>query len=154
MRNGLWCVSIVDMSDTSWQTHLQNLVEYSRNQNVNVMFVRGCDDAYDVDNQTIEINNNRTIKNQVYILLHELGHHKIITSRKFAKKFARLNTEQLARNLSKSILELEEEVVAWHIGEDIAERLDIPIDKTYQVLKSKCLKTYVDSIASKKRTNQ
>ena len=154
MRNGLWCVSIVDMSDTSWQTHLQNLVEYSRNQNVNVMFVRGCDDAYDVDNQTIEINNNRTIKNQVYILLHELGHHKIITSRKFAKKFARLNTEQLTRNLSKSILELEEEVVAWHIGEDIAERLDIPIDKTYQVLKSKCLKTYVDSIASKKRTNQ
>lgn len=118
------------------------------------MFVRGCDDAYDVDNQTIEINNNRTIKNQVYILLHELGHHKIITSRKFAKKFARLNTEQLTRNLSKSILELEEEVVAWHIGEDIAERLDIPIDKTYQVLKSKCLKTYVDSIASKKRTNQ
>lgn len=154
MRNGLWCVSIVDMSDTSWQTHLQNLVEYSRNQNVNVMFVRGCDDAYDVDNQTIEINNNRTIKNQVYILLHELGHHKIITSRKFAKKFARLNTEQLARNLSKSILELEEEVVAWHIGEDIAEQLDIPIDKTYQVLKSKCLKTYVDWIASKKRTNQ
>lgn len=154
MRNGLWCVSIVDMSDTSWHTHLQNLVEYSRNQNVNVMFVRGCDDAYDVDNQTIEINNNRTIKNQVYILLHELGHHKIITSRKFAKKFARLNTEQLARNLSKSILELEEEVVAWHIGEDIAERLDIPIDKTYQVLKSKCLKTYVNSIASKKRTNQ
>lgn len=154
MRNGLCCVSIVDMSDTSWQTHLQNLVEYSRNQNVNVMFVRGCDDAYDVDNQTIEINNNRTIKNQVYILLHELGHHKIITSRKFAKKFARLNTEQLARNLSKSILELEEEVVAWHIGEDIAEQLDIPIDKTYQVLKSKCLKTYVNSIASKKRTNQ
>lgn len=142
------------MSDTNWHTHLQNLVEYSRNQNVNVMFVRGCDDAYDVDNQTIEINNNRTIKNQVYILLHELGHHKIITSRKFAKKFARLNTEQLARNLSKSILELEEEVVAWHIGEDIAERLDIPIDKTYQVLKSKCLKTYVNSIASKKRTNQ
>jgi len=154
LRNGLCCVSIVDMSDTSWQTHLQNLVEYSRNQNVNVMFVRGCDDAYDVDNQTIEINNNRTIKNQVYILLHELGHHKIITSRKFAKKFARLNTEQLARNLSKSILELEEEVVAWHIGEDIAEQLDIPIDKTYQVLKSKCLKTYVNSIASKKRTNQ
>ena len=145
---------MISMSDSSWQTHLQNLVEYSRSQNVNVMFVRGCDDAYDVDNQTIEINNNRTIKNQVYILLHELGHHKIITSRKFAKKFACLNTEQLARNLSKSILELEEEVVAWHIGEDIAERLDIPIDKTYQVFKSKCLKTYVNSIASKKRTNQ
>jgi hypothetical protein len=142
------------MSDTNWHTHLQNLVEYSRNQNVNVMFVRGCDDAYDVDNQTIEINKRRTPKSQAYILLHELGHHKVIKSPKLAKKFACLNAEHVPRNLSKKMLTLEEEVVAWHIGEDIAERLDIPIDKTYQVLKSKCLKTYVDSIASKKRTNQ
>lgn len=119
------------------------------------MFVRGCDDAYDVDNQTIEINNSRTAKNQVYILLHELGHHNVVKSPKLAKKFACLNAEHVPRNLSKKMLTLEEEVVAWHMGEDIAEQLEIPIDKTYQVLKSKCLKTYVDSIASKKkRTNQ
>lgn len=152
MRNGLCCVSIVDMSDTSWQTHLQNLVEYSRNQNVNVMFVRGCDDAYDVDNQTIEINNNRTIKNQVYILLHEIGHHKILKDNELQKKFASLT--HIPQTLSKRILTLEEEVIAWHIGERVAQEHNIPLDSTYQVLKSKCLKTYVDSIASKKRTNQ
>lgn len=154
MRNGLWCVRIVDMSDTSWQTHLQNLVEYSRSQGINVMFLRGCEDAYDVDNQTIEINNRRTAKNQVYILLHEIGHHKILKDNELHKKFASLTQPNISRTLSKRILSLEEEVIAWHIGEQFAQEHGIELDSTYQVLKSKCLQTYVESIASKKRTKQ
>lgn len=149
MRNGLWCVSIVDMSDTSWHTHLQYLVEYSRSQDVDVVFKRGCEDVYDTENHSIEINKRRTPKNQVYVLLHEIGHHKILKDNELQKKFASLT--HIPRTLSKRILTLEEEVIAWHIGERVAQEHNIPLDSTYQVLKSKCLKTYVDSIASKKK---
>jgi len=145
---------MVDMSDTIWHTHLQNLVEYSRNQGVEVIFERGCNDCYDTENQTISINSRRTPRNQVYILLHELGHHKILKDSDLNKKFALLIEANVARNLSNRILSLEEEIIAWHIGESIGQALGITLDASFQVLKSKCLKTYVDSIASKKVRNK
>lgn len=144
---------MVDMSDTIWHTHLQNLVEYSRFQGVEVIFERGGDDCYTPDTQSIAINSRRTLKNQTYILLHELGHHKIMKDGMLFKKFAVLNEENVARNLSNRILSLEEEVIAWHIGEGIGRTFGITLDANFQVLKSKCLKTYVDSIASKKVRN-
>ena len=131
-----------NMTDTIWDIHLHKLVEYCRNQNVAVYFKRGCDETYDVKDEYIEINSRKTKRNQLYLLLHEIGHHKVIKSQKFAKKFACLNDKKIARNLSNKIRTLEEEVVAWHIGEDIAEELDIPLDDAYQILKAKCLKTY------------
>lgn len=146
---------MVSMSDTNWFTYLQNLVEYGQSQGVNVVSKRGCDDSYDVDIQTITINKRRTTKNQVYILLHELGHHKILKDGMLNKKFAVLIKENIPRNLSNRILTLEEEVIAWHFGENIGLAFGIPLDASFQVLKSRCLKTYVESIASsKKRTNQ
>ena len=139
---------MVVMSDTDWTVHLQNLVQYCRSQNVDVAFKRGCNDSYDVDKQYIEINKRRTTRNQVYILLHEIGHHKILKDKTLSKKFALLIKPKAPKNLSKSILSLEEEVIAWHIGEGIAQECNIPLDSTYQVLKSKCLKTYVVSVVS------
>ena len=144
---------MVGMNDTSWLTHLHNLVAYSRYQGVYVEFERGGEDCYTTDVQKVTINNRRTLKNQTYILLHELGHHKILKDGMLCKKFAVLNQENVARNLSNRILSLEEEVIAWHIGEGIGRSLNIPLDANFQVLKSRCLKSYVESIASKKVRN-
>lgn len=138
------------MSDTNWHTHLQNLVEYSRKQNVDVVFKRGSDDCYDTDTNVISINSKRTKRNQTYVLLHELGHHKILKDGELNKKFASLIEPCTTRSLSKKVLTLEEEVIAWHIGESIAREQSIPLDSIYQVLKSKCLKTYIEPIVLKK----
>ena len=54
--------------------------------------------------------------------------------------------------LSEQILAIEEEVLAWHFGEEAARNLDIDLsDKKYQVLKAKCLKSHIQSY--KKVTN-
>jgi len=146
---------MMGMNDTNWLTHLNNLVAYSNYHGVYVEFKRGREDYYTTDVQKITINSKRTLKNQTYILLHELGHHNILKDGMLCKKFAVLNQENVARNLSNRILSLEEEVIAWHIGEGIGRSLSIPLDASFQILKSRCLKTYVDSIASKKvRNNQ
>lgn len=131
------------MSDfINWDLQLQALVKYCRRQGVDVIFKRGCETLYNLSSQSIEVNSRSTNRNQTYLLLHEIGHHKIIKSEKYSKKFTCLNTSNALCSLSKKILTLEEEVVAWHIGEDIAQELNIPLDVTYQVLKSKCLKAY------------
>ena len=137
------------MSYTDWNQHLTTLQEYCVNNNIQIVFKRGCQDGYTMKTQLIEINNRRTKQNQVYILLHEIGHHKIVSNKKLAKKFATLN-EPYSYNLSNKILNLEEEVMAWHYGENLAAELGIELDSKYQILKAKCLKSYIDSIASSK----
>ncbi len=141
------------MSYTDWNNYLTTLKQHCVNNNIEVVFKRGCQDAYTVETQLIEINSNRTKQNQVYILLHEIGHHKVVNNKKLAKKFASLN-QPYSRNLSNKILNLEEEVMAWHYGENLAAELGIELDSKYQVLKAKCLKTYIESISSKKRNQQ
>lgn len=136
------------MDNNTWNTLANKLVEYCALMDVQVCFKRGCQDAYTIENQLIEINSNRTKQNQVYILLHEIGHHKVVKDNKLAKKFAVLN-ETHSRNLSNKILNLEEEVMAWHYGENLAAELGIELGSKYQVLKAKCLKTYIESIVSK-----
>jgi len=136
------------MSYTDWNNHLTTLKEHCANNNVEVVFERGCQDAYTIETQKIEINSNRTKQNQVYILLHEIGHHKVVKDNKLAKKFAVLN-ERHHYNLSNKVLNLEEEVMAWHYGENLAAELGIELGPKYQVLKAKCLKSYIGLIISK-----
>jgi len=132
---------------------IDKLVGYCNLIGIDVCFKRGCQDAYIIETQLIKINSNRTKQNQVYILLHEIGHHKVVKNKKLAKKFSTLN-QAYSRNLSNKILNLEEEVMAWHYGENLAAELGIELDSRYQVLKSKCLKTYIESINTKKRNQR
>jgi hypothetical protein len=130
------------MDNVIWNTLADKLVDYCTSLDVKVYFKRGCQDGYTLENQKIEINSNRTKQNQVYILLHEIGHHKIISDNKLAKKFAVLNKTH-SHNLSNKILNVEEEVMAWHYGENLATELEIELGPKYQVLKAKCLKSYI-----------
>lgn len=113
---------------------------------VQVVFKRGCSDEYEPDDKAIQINTQRTKENQLYILLHELGHHLIFENSNLANKFGLLNNKDRKRNLSNQILELEEEVKAWHLGEDVANKLNINLSTNFQLLKAKCLKTYIRSL--------
>lgn len=141
------------MSYIDWNHHLTTLKEHCANNNIEVVFERGCQDAYTIETQKIEINSNRTKQNQVYILLHEFGHHKIVKDNKLAKKFAVLNNTH-SRSLSNKVLNVEEEVMAWHYGENLATELGIELGPKYQVLKAKCLKTYIECIVTKSKRNQ
>lgn len=131
------------MNDTDWEFYLNELIKYCLSQQIQIVFEKGpLWENYDSDTQTIQINTQRTKENQVYILLHEIGHYKIFKDEFLSEKFAPL-LEKKKCNLSNQILELEEEIMAWHLGEKIARMFYIPLDLKYQVLKSKCLKTYI-----------
>lgn len=127
--------------------HLSRMLLYcSLNGICDVVFKHNVQDQYDTETKIITINKSRTLKNQLYILLHEFGHHCIVENKFLNKKFANIIERDPNNTLSEQILAIEEEVLAWHYGEQIAKILEIDLsDKNYQILKAKCLKSHIRS---------
>ena len=136
-----------------WNGLILKFVNYCNSVGVQVCFKRGCEDQYDSDYQTIQINNQRIKKNQFFILLHEYGHHQIFQNKRLNKKFSSIAERDVGNTLSEQVLAIEEEFLAWHFGEEAAHNLgiDLSIHETYQTLKAKCLKSHIQSY--KKVTN-
>jgi len=126
-----------------WNSNLSKLVQHCSEQGIGLTFAPGKDDVYDTDEKTIVINSRRTKENQFYILLHELGHHKIFLDKKLAEKFQPVNTDVYPQTLTKQILLLEEEITAWNLGEEFALSLGIELPKKFYILRARCLKTHI-----------
>lgn len=111
-----------------------------------IIFKRGGFDHYESVGRSITINSSRTIRNQTYILLHEYGHHHIMQDGGLGRKFAVLVERTANNTVTEQILAIEEEVLAWHFGEELAKTLNISIEnKRYQILKATCLKSHINS---------
>ena len=130
-----------------WNKHISDLVDLCKLYGVvGVSFKPGVQDEYAPDKRTIQINNRRSKENQFYILLHEYGHHMIMKNRSLQKKFATIAETDNPRSLSLSILSIEEEVMAWHFGEEAAKMHDYFINtRKFQLLKARCLKSHIAS---------
>lgn len=133
--------------DATVQAQIEKVIAFCKSKGVrDVIFRPGAFECYDGDGHNIIVNSSRTPKNQLYILLHEYGHHHILQNRKIGKKFAVLEYRCARNILSEQILAIEEEVLAWHFGEQLAKRFKISLlDKQYQILKAKCLKSHIAS---------
>lgn len=127
----------------TWNNNLSKLVQHCLEQGIKLTFSPGKDDEYDTDEKTITINSRRTKENQFYILLHELGHHKIFLDEKLAKKFQPVNTDIYPQTLTKQMLLVEEEIMAWNLGEDLAVSLGMELSKKFHILRARCLKTHI-----------
>ena len=93
--------------------HLSRMLLYcSLNGVNNVVFKHNIEDQYDTDTKTIIINKSRSLVNQLYILLHEYGHHRIMEDPVLNKKFLDLIERDPNNTLSEQILAIEEEVLA------------------------------------------
>jgi hypothetical protein len=136
------------MKHTLAKQQLDKFVAYCKEQGISdVRFVikNGVGD-YCPKTQRITLNCKTKAEKQLYVLLHEYGHHCILKDRTLSKKFAALVDRQPNRTLSEQVLSLEEEVLAWHLGEQAAAANDISIDqKKYQVVKARCLRSYIAS---------
>lgn len=106
----------------------RRLVEYCNGRGCHVEFAR-VSSEYDVETRSIWINSRYTLANQVYVLLHEIGHMLIIDQRgRREKSFPRgwnVGGLKAARTqLARTDIVLEE-VEAWERGLRLADRLGI-----------------------------
>lgn len=126
---------------------IREIVNYCKQHGIeSVIIRRGLSNEYYTDTKTININGNHSLRVQAYALFHEYGHHRIIQTPELNKKFEKLIDREAKNTLSEQILALEEEMLAWHFGEELARELGIDLsDRSYQIFKSKCLKSHIVS---------
>lgn len=126
-----------------WKTKLSRLVNICMEHGIKVKFKRGVQDVYSPDDKDIVINSNRTKEFQLYVLLHEFGHYLIDSDAALQKKFEPVSLARKHRLLRDQVLLLEEEVLAWHLGEQTADKYWLSIGPKFRGLKSKCLKAHI-----------
>lgn len=128
-------------------THLEKFIAFCKAEGVSeIVFKSGTNDEYDTDNKLIKINSRRTDENKLYILFHEYGHHYLFQNESLSKKFKAISDRDARNILTEQVLAIEEEVLAWHYGEEAAKSLKIPLDQEkFQLLKSRCLRTHIQS---------
>lgn len=118
--------------------------------NITLVFDSGQGDRYIGEERTVYVNTCQSRENQLFSLLHELGHAQARKSEKtFCKKYNLLAESEITGNPVRSnayrIQLLEEEIQAWRNGERIADKLKIRLDKrTYNNYAALCVMSYVD----------
>lgn len=134
-----------------WQSHLTTLTSYITTfyPEWKLIFEPKAEDRVLTTTKIIYINKNHNPRRKLYILLHELGHVVLLTNSDYAIKYKRILNQKSYSKLTYRVGIVEEEIDAWNEGERIANKLLIPIDNHFYVVKSNKLATYM-KWASKK----
>ena len=100
---------------------------------------------YHYGNKKIEVNGTTPPRDKLYILLHEVGHvSRMMENENDSTYFMNRSGK---KNIRERTMVLMEEVLAWHKAEEIATRLEIPIEKrAWQRLVNKTTQKYVEWI--------
>lgn len=106
--------------------------------------------------KTIKIQGKYNTEIQLYILLHELGHHLLRKNKKtYYKKFPIVayaeSDKKYTRRVSYRVASLEEEFKAWDAGLRLGKKLGVGIRlDRWDWIKTKCLMAYIRYYGSKK----
>ena len=101
--------------------------------------------TYHYGSKKIEVNGTTPPRDKLYILLHEVGHvSRMMENDEDSTYFMERSGK---KNIRERTMMLMEEVLAWHKAEEIATRLEIPIEKrAWQRLVNKTTQKYVEWI--------
>ena len=98
---------------------------------------------YEHKRNKIEVQGAYPPRDKLYVLLHEVGHLSRMMENPSDSTFFMDRSGD--KNLREKTMTLMEEVLAWHKAEEIADRLEIPIEKrAWQRLINKTVRKYVD----------
>jgi len=132
---------------------LKRLIDWCAARSQRVCFKRIVGGEYNCDTKVFTINANSTPENQMFILLHEIGHYMIKTcgtSRSKSSFGYQFNEHDVDLTFHYRVDLLEEEYEAWDRGRKHAKRLKINIDHAnYDKFKINSIKTYIMWAAKK-----
>ena len=105
---------------------------------------------YHYGNKKIEVSGQTPPRDKLYILLHEVGHVSRMMENEEDSTFFMNHSGN--KNIVEKTMVLMEEVLAWHKAEEIANRMEIPIEKrAWQRLVNKTTQKYVGWINKQER---
>lgn len=131
----------------NWRNQLDLLVDWARNKNYHVEFVKNGDDSVCNISKIIEINSALPIQTQVIRLLHECGHVLIFEN---GSSFNFESKRHFNENSSSyKVFTLIEEVEAWKRGRELSSRMKIEVEEdVWEKAMVRALKKYIDWASS------
>lgn len=109
-------------------------------------------DEVDTLQKKVRLCNRTRMNNRLYSFLHECGHIIIADNKKYFRKQYPIAAKNMRRNnsLLSNIETIEEEIEAWKVGERLARRLKIKLNKEkYKMYAARFIMTYVSATAFK-----
>jgi len=141
--------------ELSYIEKIKHVVAWCESKNIEVIFSK--EGSYYSETQKIHINQRLKPETQLYVLLHECGHHLIGYKERHERYGMGYTVEDasIKRSLIHRIDVLDEELEAWHRGRKLAGRLCISIDKKqFDRVRAKMVKTYVRWTISTKTSTE
>jgi len=92
-------------------------------------------DEYWIDDKVITINDTKTLRQQLFVLLHEAGHVILRSRDDFDEMFPGSKTSKVEI--------LKEEVIAWEEGRKLAKKLQIPLGKDWEIHVRQAIMKYI-----------
>lgn len=127
---------------------LESVVRWCEERGLEVEFKRVSGGEYDPENSRILVSSAAKPETQLFILLHECGHHLFESS-----ATARAQVAQDARkgSIAYTVNHLAEEFEAWARARKLADRLKVPLDESFERYRVRCLNTYIEWAADRGR---
>lgn len=124
---------------------LSRVVDWCRKRGVSVAFGRLKTGGV-VEGDRITVNGRQRPELQLFVLLHECGHHLVSASPPSDGRFSKGYAEQGHHALRSSVHRIDvfdEELEAWHRGKRLASRLGIQLDeRRWDRVRARFLRTY------------
>lgn len=138
----------VNMIPKVYKEYFFILTDYlEKNKNIKIVQKSGIEDAWYPMLNTIHINRNLKYRERLFTLLHESGHALIDNEVRYKDILCfNKNTPSKIKSKKNYVHTLNEEILAWNYGKQLAKSLDFKIDYFYlDEYMTNCIMSYVRS---------
>lgn len=133
--------------DVSFTKRLETIVGWCASKGIEVSFGKKPGGTYHTSEKRITIVGRASPEKQVYMLLHECGHHLVgytEEDERFGMGYPHLEDSAVNTTFHHKLACLEEEIEAWNRGWRLAKRLGLGLDRgDFDRVRLACLKSYV-----------
>ena len=125
---------------------ITKLVDWCSTKRLDVVFARRANGLYERDKRRITVNGRLAPESQLFVLMHECGHHLI--GRPSPEERFGTGYQAADPNVKRTTLHrvdvVDEELEAWARGLKLAKRLGVEVDlDRYNRTRSEYVKTYL-----------
>lgn len=115
---------------SNYKQYFYTLIDFlQKEKNVEVIQKSGIEDAWYPHLNLIRINNNLQYRERLFTLLHEAGHAIIDNDIRYKDVLCfNKNTPHKIRSKKGFVHTLNEEILAWNYGKELAKTLGFKID--------------------------
>ncbi len=134
------------MRDSVSIERLEILIDWCKSKRLDVAFGRIPNGVYEHDKRLITINGSLTPENQLFVLMHECGHHLIGQPNPDDRYGSghHVRDPEVKKTIVHRVDVIDEELEAWARGLKLTKRLGMTIDlDRYNRTRSEYIKTYL-----------